>query len=68
MFRAAASEWHPLGRMNGSMIWKPSFNRLNDDTVPIEHITFTDKGKAFLKHGGDESIVNIVNAHNKKAC
>lgn len=42
--------------------------RLNDGTVPIERITFTDKGKAFLKHGGDESIVNIVNARNNKAC
>lgn len=42
--------------------------RLNDGTVPIERITFTDKGKAFLKHGGDQSIVNIVNARNNKAC
>lgn len=42
--------------------------RLNDDTIPIERIAFTDKGKAFLKHGGNESIVNIVNARNNKAC
>lgn len=45
-----------------------TIKRLNDGTVPIERITFTDKGKAFLKHGGDESIVNIVNARNNKAC
>lgn len=42
--------------------------RLNDDTIPIERIAFTDKGKAFLKHGGNESIVNIVNARNNEAC
>lgn len=42
--------------------------RLNDDTIPIERIAFTDKGKAFLKHGGNESIANIVNARNNKAC
>lgn len=42
--------------------------RLNDDTIPIERIAFTDKGNAFLKHVVDQSIVNIVNAHNNKAC
>ena len=40
----------------------------DDDAVPIERIAFTDKGKAFLKHGGYENIVNIVNARNNKAC
>lgn len=42
--------------------------RLHDGTVPIERIAFTDKGNAFLKHVVDQSIVNIVNAHNNKAC